>query len=261
MFCLCQIFRSQLNFDLRYIINFNQKIPEYLSSFIHDKLHHDSADQDVQILFDKIMMLWDYLREKDVFERWYHRHLAQRLLSDQTMSNNAENNMILRLRTKCSSQFTYQLEGMFKDMFVSKEMMRNFPSSVAQKSINVHHMDLSVRVLTTAFWPIQNLDYQCYLPPLVNEIYQCFENFYLNTHNGRRLALQPSLGTADLTVVFYDGPKSDDVHEEQSRSTISKMITERKHTLQVSTHQMIILMLFNTRESYSYEVSLRSVAW
>ncbi|CAF4374138.1 unnamed protein product, partial [Adineta steineri] len=31
---------------------------------------------------------------------------------------------------------------------------------------------------------------------------------------------------------------------------------ERKHTLQVSTYQMVILMLFNTKESWTFEVIL-----
>ncbi len=230
--------RNQLNSDLEYIINLNENIPEYLSLYIHDKLQkidHNVADQTIEILFDKVMMLLNCLREKDVFERWYQWHLAQRLLLDKPMSQSMEDNIILRLKIKCSSQFTYQLERMFKDIFVSETIMNDFRCS----------MNLNVRVLTKGFWPIQSLNYQCNLPSLVNEAYQYFKNFYLTKHNGRCLTLQSSLGTADLTAVFYGEPK--------------KPVKEREYKLEVSTHQMIILMLFNTRESYSFDVSLRSI--
>ena len=51
--------------------------------------------------------------------------------------------------------------------------------------------------------------------------------------------LQTHLGNADLNAVFY--PTS----REMGAST-------KKHILQVSTHQMCILMLFNRRPQYSF---------
>lgn len=113
-------------------------------------------------------------------------------------------------------------------------------------------IDLTVRVLTTGFWPTQTVITQCNLPPTVREAYQCFHRFYLNKHSGRQLTLQPSLGSADLTAIFYGKPKEDDADGE-SRPTTT-MNKERKHTLQVSTYQMVILMLFNTKETWSFEV-------
>jgi hypothetical protein len=66
------------------------------------------------------------------------------------------------------------------------------------------------------------------------------------------LTLQPSLGSADLSAIFYGKPKEED-GDGESRPTTT-MMKERKHTLQVSTYQMVILMLFNTKESWSLEV-------
>ena len=89
---------------------------------------------------------------------------------------------------------------------------------------------------------------------MVREAYQCFHRFYLNKHSGRQLTLQPSLGSADLSAIFYEKSKDDD-GEGESRPTTTTMTTkERKHTLQVSTYQMVVLMIFNTRESWSFEV-------
>lgn len=124
--------------------------------------------------------------------------------------------------------------------------------------MNLYGIDLSVRVLTTGFWPTQATSNQCNLPPFVREAYQCFHGFYLNKHSGRQLTLQSSLGSADLLALFYGRPKEDDA-DGDSRPTTTSSTTltafkERKHTLQVSTYQMVILMLFNSKESWSFEV-------
>jgi cullin 3 len=112
-------------------------------------------------------------------------------------------------------------------------------------------------VLTTGFWPTQSTNNQCNLPTMVREAYQCFHRFYLNKHSGRQLTLQPSLGSADLISIFYGKAKEEDVDEESRPTTTTATVTkERKHTLQVSTYQMVVLMLFNTKESWTFEVIL-----
>ncbi|CAF1245449.1 unnamed protein product [Didymodactylos carnosus] len=103
------------------------------------------------------------------------------------------------------------------------------------------------------------------LPPFFNFSSVCLKNvyilsfysfvyicrFYLNKHSGRQLTLQPSLGSADLTAIFFGKPKDDDGDKElRSITTTSK---ERKHTLQVSTYQMVIIMLFNSKETWTFE--------
>jgi cullin 3 len=118
-------------------------------------------------------------------------------------------------------------------------------------------IDLFVRVLTTGFWPTQSTNNQCNLPTVVREAYQCFHRFYLNKHSGRQLTLQPSLGSADLISIFYGKPKEDDNEGELRPTTTTTK--ERKHTLQVSTYQMVILMLFNTKESWTFEVDQTSL--
>jgi len=206
-------------------------------------------------------MLFRYLEEKDVFERYYKQHLAKRLLLNKSASDDAEKNMISRLKTECGCQFTCKLEGMFKDISVSNTTAEDFRLYIAQKRLNLNGIDLTVRVLTTGFWPTQTAHNQCNLPTMVREAYQCFHRFYLNKHSGRQLTLQPSLGSADLTAIFMGKPKEDDGGDGESRPTTTTTMTkERKHTLQVSTYQMVILMLFNTKESWSFEVEYISIS-
>lgn len=84
----------------------------------------------------------------------------------------------------------------------------------------------------------------------------CFPRFYLTKHTGRQLTLQPQLGSADLNAVFY-GVKKDDSDKDgacsSSTSVVSSRSGPRKHIIQVSTYQMVVLMLFNNHDKLTYE--------
>lgn len=74
-------------------------------------------------------------------------------------------------------------------------------------------------------------------------------------HSGRQLTLQPQLGNADLNAVFY-GPRKEETEGACSSSTSlmgSSRGGPRKHIIQVSTYQMVVLMLFNNHDKLSYE--------
>lgn len=49
--------------------------------------------------------------------------LAKRLLLSKSASNDLEKSMVSKLKTECGSAFTSKLEGMFKDMALSTELM------------------------------------------------------------------------------------------------------------------------------------------
>jgi len=46
------------------------------------------------------MMLFRFIQEKDVFEKYYKQHLAKRLLLGRSVSDDAERNMIAKLKVK-----------------------------------------------------------------------------------------------------------------------------------------------------------------
>lgn len=53
---------------------------------------------------DKVVMLFRYLQDKDVFEKYYKQHLAKRLLGGRSISDDAERSMIARLKHECGYQ-------------------------------------------------------------------------------------------------------------------------------------------------------------
>ncbi|XP_067668531.1 cullin-3-A-like isoform X2 [Haliotis asinina] len=247
-----KLFKQMISSDFEYFINLNSKSPEYLSLFIDDKLKKGvkgMTEQEIENVLDKSMVLFRYLQEKDVFERYYKQHLARRLLLNKSVSDDSEKNMISKLKTECGCQFTSKLEGMFKDMTVSNTINEEFKGFVTQAQVNLCGVDLTVRVLTAGFWPTQSATPSCNIPHAPRTAFEAFRRFYLAKHSGRKLTLQPHLGSADLHATFY-GPKKE---EQSEMSAASSAKGPRKHILQVSTYQMCILMLFNNRDKWTYE--------
>ena len=225
-------FQNALNSSFEYFINLNARSPEFISLFVDDKLRKGLkgvSEEDVEVVLDKVMMLFRYLQEKDVFEKYYKQHLAKRLLAGKTISDDAERSLIVKLKTECGYQFTSKLEGMFTDMKTSQDTMQGFHESLGAELGD--SPSLTVQVLTTGSWPTQP-SATCNLPAEILGVCEKFRSYYLGTHTGRRLSWQTNMGTADLKAIFGKG---------------------QKHELNVSTYQMCVLMLFNNADRLSYK--------
>ncbi|XP_057530675.1 cullin-3A [Amaranthus tricolor] len=224
-------FQNALNSSFEYFINLNPRSPEFISLFVDDKLRKGLkgvSEEDVEVVLDKVMMLFRYLQEKDVFEKYYKQHLAKRLLSGKTVSDDAERSLIVKLKTECGYQFTSKLEGMFTDMKTSQDTIQGFYASHGAELGN--GPSLVVQVLTTGSWPTQP-SVPCNLPAELSLLCEKFRSYYLGTHTGRRLSWQTNMGTADVKATFSKG---------------------QKHELNVSTYQMCVLMLFNNADKLGY---------
>mmetsp|Transcript_27729 Transcript_27729/g.70664 ORF Transcript_27729/g.70664 Transcript_27729/m.70664 type:complete len:735 (-) Transcript_27729:440-2644(-) len=225
-------FRNALNQAFEHFINLNARSPEYISLFIDDRLRkglRGMADSDVDGVLDKVMALFRYLSEKDVFEKYYKQHLAKRLLAGRSVSDEAERGLLVKLKTECGYQFTSKLESMFTDIKTSRDMMQEFEARLREKGVELG-LDLSVQVLTTGSWPTQPAS-KCNLPRELEVCCTEFADFYLTAHSGRKLTWQTNMGTADLRAAFGS----------------------KRHELVVSTQQMCVLLLFNDRDRLSYK--------
>ncbi|KAG1678291.1 hypothetical protein FOA52_013912 [Chlamydomonas sp. UWO 241] len=234
-------FRNTLNQSFEFFINLNQRSPEFISLFMDDRLRKGlkgMSDIDIDVVLDKVMSLFRYLQEKDVFEKYYKQHLAKRLLSGRPVSDDAERSLLVKLKTECGYQFTSKLESMFTDIKTSRDMMLEYGARSAEAGTSAAAagdssggaVDLQVQVLTTGSWPTQSAC-KCQLPRELERCCEEFRTFYLGTHSGRRLTWQTNMGTADLRVDF--GAK--------------------RHELNVSTYQMCILLLFNDADALTYK--------
>lgn len=179
----------------------------------------------IDAVIEQAVELFRLISEKDAFERYYKQHLARRLLLGKSVSDFAERQVIGALKRECGYQFTSRLEGMFQDVRASLDAMAAFATQLATRPPGLP--ELAVHVLTTGFWPVQQLP-QCLLPAPVAAVCALFQEFYLARHSGRRLTWQTSMGNADLRL--WCGT-----------------------VVNVSTYQMVVLLLFNTAASLSLE--------
>ncbi|KAJ6416840.1 hypothetical protein OIU84_002677 [Salix udensis] len=217
-----------------HLINLRQNRPaELIAKFLDDKLragNKGTSEEELEGTLDKVLVLFRFIQGKDVFEAFYKKDLAKRLLLGKSASIDAEKSMISKLKTECGSQFTNKLEGMFKDIELSKEINESFKQSSQARTKLPSGIEMSVHVLTTGYWPTYPpMDVR--LPHELNVYQDIFKEFYLSKYSGRRLMWQNSLGHCVLKAEFPKGRKE----------------------LAVSLFQTIVLMLFNDAQKLSLQ--------
>ena len=231
--------------------------------------------KDIESTLDNVVFLYGYIQEKDVFERDYqcmrmqaHRSmrqlrcvfrstdirlapcsllvfLANRLLMGLCESEHAEKSMIAKLKTECGYQWTNKLEGMFKDVQLSKEMMMQFrkladsstqPVAAVAALANNSRKDaddvqLEVNVCTTGYWPSSKV-IPCKMPRELSAACDKYKRFYLNQHSGHKLEWRFDQGQGEVVVDF-------------SAATRKGLV--------LTTYQMMILLIFNAQKVVSYK--------
>lgn len=189
-------FKQLIASDFEAFINQNERAPEYLSLFVDEKLKRGSrgvSDDEMEAMLDKLMVLFRFLHDKDVFERYYKQHLAKRLLLNRSSSDDAEKSMLAKLKHECGTQFTAKLEGMFKDMHVSRSVNDDFrercttSASLGAAAVDMEassvpdlpRIDLTLSVLTTGFWPMPPAQQVPVLPQCAEQAFQAFRSYVI----------------------------------------------------------------------------------
>ena len=99
-------------------------------------------------------MLSRFIHGKDVFEAFYKKDLAKRLLVGKSASVDSEKSMLSKLKAECGAGFTMKLEGMFRDMELSKDINSAFRQHMDHlPNASDYKIDLTVSVLSMAYWP------------------------------------------------------------------------------------------------------------
>jgi len=182
------------------------------------------------------LWLFRCLRAKDVFEAFYRKDLAKRLLLDRSASSDTELSVVAALKAECGPKFTAKLEGMVRDMAACRAVEAAFAKDgppaddwAREDGAADPRVEFSVRTLTTTHWP----SYSAWvptLPPVLSRPLDAFAGWYKTAHAGRRLVWQHSLGSCTLLGRFPGGRKQ----------------------LVVSELQSVLLLLFNGREQISF---------
>lgn len=191
-------------------MNQNVKCAHFLAIFTDELLSGKvkESNDNIESVLDKVVGLFRFLSDKDVFESYAKQHLAKRLLNQKSISQDFERTMIAKLKNECGHQFTSKMEGMFKDMALSTDASQKFKASGLAMGMD---LEFNISVLTSGFWP-STVHYQDestirLAPDLVGTRDQ-FETFYLDSHSGRKLSWNYALGTCDIKVTGYVGGDS-----------------------------------------------------
>ncbi|KAI9711752.1 MAG: hypothetical protein M1820_001897 [Bogoriella megaspora] len=189
-------------------------------------------DSEVNQQLDQVLDLFRFVHGKAVFEAFYKRDLARRLLMGRSASADAERSMLQRLKTECGAGFTQNLEQMFKDIELAREEMNSYKSMLDERD-EKPAMDLSVNILSSAAWPTYP-DIPVIIPPDIGGAVDKFTRHYKAKHGGRKLEWKHALAHCQVRARFDKGNKE----------------------VVVSSFQAIVLLLFNglgPEEHLSYE--------
>ncbi|CAI5441847.1 unnamed protein product [Caenorhabditis angaria] len=136
---------------------------------------------------DDAIVLFRFIRGKDIFEAYYKRDLAKRLLSDKSASVDAEKSILTKLKLECGAGFTHKLEGMFKDMENSAQLNNSFAQHLSDlTNTPKEKLKYYVRVITSDLWPNYDL-YEVNLPREIETSLVDFSDYYKLKHGNRTI--------------------------------------------------------------------------
>lgn len=175
------------------------------------------------------MTMFKFIDDKDVFQKFYQKHLAARLVKQLSISSEAEGSMISKLKDACGFEYTTKLQKMVTDVNLSNDLTDNFKEKM-RASESSSDVDFSIIVGGTNNWPLQPQQTDYAIPRAILPTYERFKGFYANNHTGRK-----------LTWLWH-------LH----RTEIRMNWTSPKYILMASAYQMAVILLFNDNLSLSY---------
>ncbi|CAF1045974.1 unnamed protein product [Adineta ricciae] len=226
-------FSNILKDSFEYFINQRANKPaELIAKAVDARLrtgNKEASEEELEKILDRLLILFRFIHGKDVFEAFYKKDLAKRLLVGKSASVDAEKSMLLKLKQECGNVFTSKLEGMFKDMELSKDIMTAFDQYMHGRG-SPGNIGMSVYVLTMGFWPTYPT-VSAVLPPEFCRLQEIFTSFYLSKHTGRKLQWQYTLDHCLL------------------KGWLKQKTAKEFH---VSLYQALVLLLFNQHQELAY---------
>uniref|UniRef100_V5I8I2 Cullin-5 n=1 Tax=Anoplophora glabripennis TaxID=217634 RepID=V5I8I2_ANOGL len=206
------------------------RMPELLAKYCDTLLRTSSkgiSESEVDEKLADSITIFEYIDDKDVFQKFYSRMLAKRLIHQQTQSMDAEEAMINRLKQAGGCVFASKLHKMFTDVSVSSDLNDKFGVFLKQDNVDLG-INFSVYVLQASAWPLDQVMVTPFaLPQQLVKSVQMFEKFYHNRFNGRKLMWLHHFSQAELKLGYLAKP----------------------YVVTVQAFQMAILLLFENSDS------------
>jgi cullin 1 len=211
----------------------SSKSPELLAKHADALLRKNnkvSEEGDLEGALNRVMVIFKYLEEKDVFQTFYSTKLSKRLIHGVSASDEAEASMISKLKEACGFEYTNKLQRMFTDMSLSKDLTDSFKERMEQ---NHNDMDItfSVMVLGTNFWPLNPPKDGFIVPTDIQLTYDRFQKYYQTKHSGRKLTWLWNYSKNELRTNYLN----------------------QKYILMTSAYQMAVLLQYNNNDTLSLD--------
>ena len=217
--------------------NTSSKSPELLAKYCDHLLKKSSKnpeEAELEDILNQVMVVFKYIEDKDVFQKFYSKMLAKRLVQHMSASDDAEASMISKLKQACGFEYTSKLQRMFQDIGVSKDLNEQFRRHL-DNSNDPLDADFQIQVLSSGSWPFQ----QSCVFSLPSELERCvhrFTAFYGGQHSGRKLNWLYHMSKGELVTNCF----------------------KNRYTLQASTFQMAVLLQFNSSDKWSISQLIES---
>lgn len=227
-------FRAVVNDTVTNVsVNAPEVLARYCDGLLKRNLKQVVSEQELDDKFTRLITLFKYVDDKDIFQKFYSRMLAKRLIQGTSYSDDAEANMISRLKGACGFEYTSRLQRMFTDMAISQDLTMRFSEFVSHANIDLG-VEFGVQVLTQGAWPLSGqTGVEFTLPVELEKSVASFMTFYMNHHNGRKLTWMYHLSKADVRCFGFD----------------------KRYELAVSVYQLAVLGVLNRVDESGVKVS------
>ncbi|XP_018723722.2 cullin-1 isoform X1 [Eucalyptus grandis] len=231
------LFHKALNESFRTFFNWGpsglssgEMLAIYCDNILKAGGNRKLTDETVEKALGKVVELVAYVGDRDLFAEFYRRKLFRRLLVDQSVDEDREKWILTRFKQQYGPYFTSKMETMVKDLELTKDIKTEFEQYLSSDKIANPGVDLTVRVLTSGFWPSTKTT-DLNLPSEMVKSMEAFTDFFQRRRKNQKLTWIYSLGNCTLNGNFDPKPIE----------------------LIVSTYQAAILLLFNGSDRFGYE--------
>jgi cullin 1 len=127
--------------------------------FINRMCGQGRDEHEIEETLLNIMIVFKYIEDKDVFQKFYSKNLARRLVNEQSSSDQMEAEMISQLKTACGTEYTNKLQRMIT---VSARKRANEPGAEQHACACVRRRLCGsvVPAMLLAFWVVDVLCWQ-----------------------------------------------------------------------------------------------------
>lgn len=170
---------------------------EFLAHYLDDilkKSPKSRSETEMEAGLADAAVLYEALADKDRFGKDYRLLLARRLLNNRIQSEELEAVFVDRMRRIGGPSSTANIENMFKDMQISKDINHRFRKEF-------QGIPTQVNVVRNNFWPTSvTKEKVVSLPPVLDDAKCAFETYYLSQTSGRKLRWNMGFCTAELAL-------------------------------------------------------------